>query len=446
MQFYSVWDLFIVPLYIIIITGVAYLIYRAKSNNPFFRFLVPGVLIKIAGAIAFVMVYTLYYPGGDTTSYFDSSVIITKLLYQDPGTYFSILTNHLTPENYSHFNKTTLYPEFWFDNLTFSVIRFTSPLTILGLNSFLATTILLSILSFTGIWKLYLVFCEQYPAIYKQLAFAILFFPSVLFWGSGILKDSYTLCAASWLLYGFYSLFIRKKNIFINVIAIIISIYVLISLKPYIFYAIFLGILLWLVFEKLNVFKSTFLKTIFFPISVLIIGGIGAIVVIKISASMGDFYSSIEGMMQKAVITQDDLRREYYGGNRFDIGSFQPTFGGIISKMGPAIIAGLYRPFIWEARTSLMALSGLENLFLIIFTIRVIFFGPVFIFRSIIHKPFLLVFSLAFALTFAFAIGLATANFGALVRYKIPLIPFFVSGLFILNHKFKLYRLSKDLP
>jgi hypothetical protein len=31
-------------------------------------------------------------------------------------------------------------------------------------------------------------------------------------------------------------------------------------------------------------------------------------------------------------------------------------------------------------------------------------------------------------------VGLATANFGSLVRYKIPLMPFYVASLFIIRH------------
>ena len=48
-----------------------------------------------------------------------------------------------------------------------------------------------------------------------------------------------------------------------------------------------------------------------------------------------------------------------------------------------------------------------------------------------------MLFSIIFTLTFAFIVGLTTANFGALVRYKIPLLIFFVPFLIfsILNIK-----------
>jgi hypothetical protein len=48
-----------------------------------------------------------------------------------------------------------------------------------------------------------------------------------------------------------------------------------------------------------------------------------------------------------------------------------------------------------------------------------------------------------FAIIFSFAVGITTHNFGTLVRYKIPMYPFFVSGLFILLSYSKKERKSR---
>jgi hypothetical protein len=53
------------------------------------------------------------------------------------------------------------------------------------------------------------------------------------------------------------------------------------------------------------------------------------------------------------------------------------------------------------------------------------------LFKILFNNP-LLFFSLSFAILFSFSVGLTTANFGALVRYKIPLLPFYISSLVIL--------------
>jgi hypothetical protein len=39
-----------------------------------------------------------------------------------------------------------------------------------------------------------------------------------------------------------------------------------------------------------------------------------------------------------------------------------------------------------------------------------------------------------YSFLFSFSVGLSTANFGALVRYKIPAVPFFLAGMFVAEH------------
>ena len=45
--------------------------------------------------------------------------------------------------------------------------------------------------------------------------------------------------------------------------------------------------------------------------------------------------------------------------------------------------------------------------------------------------------SVVFSIFFAFSVGLTTSNFGALVRYKIPAVPFYLSAMLILYHRNK---------
>jgi hypothetical protein len=60
--------------------------------------------------------------------------------------------------------------------------------------------------------------------------------------------------------------------------------------------------------------------------------------------------------------------------------------------------------------------------------------------RCISGIPLLLM-AWTFAILFAFVVGVTTPNFGALVRFKIPLVPFFTGTLFIIQF---LVKLKKD--
>ena len=80
-----------------------------------------------------------------------------------------------------------------------------------------------------------------------------------------------------------------------------------------------------------------------------------------------------------------------------------------------------------------MALSGIENLILLLFFLYVFIKN---LFSSIvttITQPMVL-FSFIFAIVFAFSVTISTSNFGALVRLRIPLLPFFVAGLMIVEY------------
>ena len=137
----------------------------------------------------------------------------------------------------------------------------------------------------------------------------------------------------------------------------------------------------------------------------------------------------------KAVLTKNDLTRDAYGQNSFDIGEIDGSVTGIITKFPQAVMAGLFRPYLWDVSNFVMLISALENTALLFFVIKIIFqLGPMRFLGKIFNDP-LLIFSFVFVLFFTFALGLTTANFGALVRYKIPAIPFFISMLMVINPK-----------
>ncbi|MFZ9955762.1 MAG: hypothetical protein ACO3E1_06520, partial [Flavobacteriales bacterium] len=147
---------------------------------------------------------------------------------------------------------------------------------------------------------------------------------------------------------------------------------------------------------------------------------------------------SFENALNEAALVQSDLKQDYYGGHRFDIGPFEPTLSGVLGKAPIAIATTLYRPFVWESHNVFVMLSALESTIIIIFTFLAIFRIKLFNLQGVLLANPLLFFSFVFSLFFAFFIGLTSANFGALVRYKIPLMPFYMSMVFILSNYKKL--------
>lgn len=219
-----------------------------------------------------------------------------------------------------------------------------------------------------------------------------------------------------------------------------IAAYLIISIKPYIFVAMLPGATIWIIFQRIAKIRSAFVRVLISP-AIILVGVVASTFLISsFSTSLGD-YGSVDKAINKAVVTKNDLTREAYGQNSFDIGELDGSVGSLLGKFPVAVIAGLFRPFLWDVSNPIMLMSALENTFMILLTLRVLLLlGPSIIVR-VSSNP-VLIFCFVFSVFFAFALGLTTANFGALVRYKIPSIPFFLSMLYILEFQAKQSRLT----
>lgn len=434
----ELWEFLLGILYIVLILSWAA---RTKNKHlpldPTYRYYLPGLTVKLLAAVAFACIYFFYYPGGDTTSYYECGRAMANLFWKDPIGFFHVLFSPASQENMSLFDNSTGFPlpYMYFDARTFLVVRIISPLVVLGCKSYLITSILLAWLSYSGMWRLYKLFTTNYPQLSRQMAIAALFIPSVVFWGSGILKDTITLSASCWFVYALYMVFIEKRKQVLFAFALVLSAVLIVGVKPYIFITLLPGSLLWVLYEWLRKLQSRILAFLLLPIIIVMSIGGGLFILSMLGGSLSKF--ELGSLFETATITQRDLKQDYYGGNSFDIGDFDPTFAGVMSKVPIATVSGLFRPFPWEIRNVVMAFSGLENIFLLVMTIFLVFrIRTGRLLRIIATNP-LLFFSISFALLFAFSVGLTTANFGALVRYKIPLLPFYVSSIFILFYYMK---------
>jgi len=155
----------------------------------------------------------------------------------------------------------------------------------------------------------------------------------------------------------------------------------------------------------------------------------------QLNSVLGNY--ATDQILEKAIVTQEDLKQDYYGGNSFDIGEVSPTIGGVLSKVPIATFYGLYAPTLLQVRSAVMALSALENTFLLFLTLKLLAtFKIRRIFTTTLDHPILL-FSILFSLLLAFSIGFTTPNYGAMIRFKIPLIPFFVFYLMSITELIK---------
>lgn len=437
MNYFSLVDFLYGPIAFMIIVIMARVRkYKMIKTNPEYKYYTKGLYVKLLGGLSLCLIYSLYYGGGDTVNYFSDGVCMMRLLFEDPTGFFVVMRDGLDISNYFYFNEDTGYPIYFRDAQTFFVVRIASVFVVLGAGSFIVTTLLFAYVSYSGIWRLYQLFIMEFPELKKQMAIAILFIPSVFFWGSGIMKDTITLSAIGYYSYSFYMLFIKREKITSSIFSIVISAYLILMIKPYIIFALLPGSLIWFVNRQLGTIQNSVIKFLMGPFMFTVALGGGYLLLLNMGNLLGLY--SVDKVLERAVITYKDLKSDYYGGNTFDIGEFDATVPSMLSKAPAAINVALFRPYLWESRNIVMILSGVEGLILLFLTIRMIIKLRIIGIFPMLVKNHLLTFSLIFSLFFAFSVGISTSNFGSLVRYRIPALPFFVACLFIMQYFFEL--------
>lgn len=404
------------------------------KNHPEYRHFIWGLFAKLFGGLAFSLIYFYYYEGGDTIMYFYSAVSLSRMAAMDFMTYLDVVLGPNDSYNLSKFNETIGYPfgYVYFDARSYFLVRVISPLVFLTYNSYLMTTLVLSSISYFGVWRCYRTFVSYYPTLMNKFAIAFLYMPSVVFWGSAIMKDTLTFSATCLWVHCVDEVFFKRRRYVLGTIGLLLSATLMIVLKPYIFMAVLPVSILWLFYNRIVRIRSALVRFVILPIAAVIMFASSMYLLTSLGDKLDKF--SLDSAVTTIRTTQGDMiRSEQYGSNYFNVGTIENSWTSVLSKFPIATNAALFRPYLWEARSVVVALSALENFWLLGFTLLLLVRTRIrFFLRCLVGNPLVLV-CFVFALLFGFTIGVSTPNFGALVRFKIPLIPLFVSGLFIID-------------
>lgn len=322
---------------------------------------------------------------------------------------------------------------FFRDHSSYFVIRIAALFDLLTFSSYSATAVLFAAGSFVAMWMLFLTFYKEYPHLHKSIALATLFIPSVFFWGSGVLKDTLIISCLGIATYLFHRLFIERRKSFWSVIILLIALYTIFSVKIFILQVFLPAVIVWIVAYNFGRLHSFVLKMMLVPIVAGLVIFSSIYSIIKVGED--DAKYSIDNLAKTARITAYDIRywtgRDAGSGYSLDIVDWTPL--GMLQAAPAAINVSLFRPYLWEVRNPLMLISSFESGFLLLFTL----FIAIRNFRNIFLglTNYNVMFCLVFSISFAFAVGISTFNFGTLTRYKIPLLPFyFISLVILLNY------------
>ncbi len=425
-------DLIVTPIIVLLVYAAAFFIRPYVTDSINGRYFFPALTVRVFGAIALGIIYQFYYNGGDTFNYHTlGSRVIWEAFMESPESGIRLLFSDGSSSKGVFEYSSKIY--FFRDHSSYFVIRIAAFLDLFTFSSYSATAVLFATLSFTGSWALFLTFHKEYPQLHKSIAFATLFIPSVFFWGSGILKDTIIIACLGMATFQIHKLFIERRSSLKSVIILLFVVYVIFNVKIFILQVYIPAAIVWVFAFNFTRIRSIVLKSLLIPLvsALVLVSSVYAIV----KVGEGDAKYSVANLAKTARVTAYDIRywtgRDAGSGYSLEVEDWTPA--GMLKASPFAINASLFRPYLWEAKNSLMVISALESLFLLLFTLYVIVKS----FRYIISAlgNYNVLFCLIFSVSFAFAVGISTFNFGTLTRYRIPLLPFYsVSLIVLLNY------------
>ncbi len=429
-------DLIIGPVYFITILLISRFLRPLFTDEVTKKYFIPALGLKMIAAICVGLLYQFYYAGegGDTFGYYYGAKRIWQFFIENPNDAFRIIfwNGEFGGGIYQLVSRIPHY----LNPATFIVDRYAGFLGLFSFGNYSGIALFFAVTSFSGSWALYSSLKKLYPDAHQWLAIAILFIPSVVFWGSGILKDTLTFSALCWMIWAFINLSITRSKRIFSVIVIAFGILTIFVIKKYILLVFLPALIVW--YYRLNVLriKNRLIRRLSSPVmlALVVLSTYNAVVTV----GRDDPRYSVDNLTNTVYVTAHDIR--YWtgkgAGSGYELGSIPETWQEMVMLLPAAVNVSLFRPYLWEVSNPLMLMLGIESVIFLIVVIYLILKIRIKLIRYFINDPFL-IFALVFTLGFGFAVGISTWNFGTLVRYKLPLMPIFGAMLTILYWHYK---------
>lgn len=465
------------------------------------------LLLKIIAGFFLTWVYTRYYPDRSTADiykYFDDSKIIFSAVENHRFTDYLKMISGLGNDN-AYFNE-TYYNKMnhWYRHYDFgtyndnhTIIRFNAIVMLFSFGYFNVHTAFMCFIGFLGLTALYKTF-RGYFIDKEFLLFAALFLiPSLVFWSSGVLKEGILLFALGFLFYSFFNLFIHKKRILLNTLFIIVASFLLLINKNYLLLAVAPALLCFYVVNKFNIHRPLIFYSAFYAVAFLI-GLLFSTLFLEdniiqtFSLKQRDFINVSKGgvfiqndkyfvrldpdkkifldtlsknnfkikpgssymywaneNLNDTLYTQNSTDTASYhlvwdlpiAGSTINISKLEPTVFSLIKIAPNAIYNSLCKPSLFSAKSFLEKFSALENACVLIFLIICVWFKKATYNKNLFALCFFL------CLVILLLIGYTTPVAGAIVRYKVPIMPFLLMcGILILDEQRLKFFFKKPKP
>ena len=373
--------------------------------RPFFW---PALALKLVAGIALGLLYKYHYAAGDTFGFFEDASKLTKVFWIEPRVYFKFLMagDELDPvwSTLSNTQSRSLF-----------LIKIISLVNLGTGNSYWITSLYFSLVSFGAAFLLFSRISIIFPASKVAAAIAFLFFPSIVFWGSGIIKECLALAGLFTISIVCLKTLTNSKTLWWEWLLAFISAIVVWRLKYY-WFAVFVPVTITTI--ALHLVTQRWRARM----SIKILLWIGSFLIFCFGVTLvhPNFY--LDTFLTVLVENYNEFTKIESQGRIIHY-ELEPSWWSVILNSPLALVSGLFRPFIWEATNFLQVIVAVENLFvLILMATRLSQM------KSVIQSAYrLLIFSVVvYIVILCVFLALSTPNLGTLARYRIGFQPFLV--------------------
>jgi hypothetical protein len=427
--------------------------YYLKQNSTLGQVLIPAFICRAVGGLAYGWLYVVYYGEvGDSLNYFKNACRFADFALQNPTQYLSILffDKFYTIEGLSG--------DLWEQPRYLWMVKLVSIFNLLSSNNYWLSGLYFSLLSFLGMLFLTTQITKYYPQTRFAAVLAFLFFPSVVFFSSGLTKESLAMTCIGFSV-GYFLKLIHQKPSFTTIISALVvwfaSAWVLWQVKFY-YLAIFAWVMLCYavtisLLQQKFIQKKTSHPLLQLSLIIFLLGFsvflLGFIIDFDAWFLLGIVYNHNSTYIHSE--SSDLIHYSVFGRQGFI--TLNANWTSISCNFPLAIGSALFRPFLWESGGNLFKmLIGIENLLTLFLTCFALLhtFKLLNVSGQDQYRP-LLLFSISLAMIFALGgvLAFASPNFGGLIRYRIAFYPFFIYWILIpmTNHS-QIKRLLMKIP
>lgn len=400
------------------------------------RFLMIVLVLKVLAGTGVWWLYTYHYTNrsdADIYKFFDSSAVMYDALWTNPGDYFRMLLGIANDNGYfdiTYYKRIDHWYREYESNLyndAHTMIRFNAFVRIFSFGHYHVHTVFMCFLSLVGSVCLHRAFLPWMQGKERALAVAVFLIPSVLFWGSAVIKESLLMFGLGVLLLHVFSV-VRGHVHWTSLAAIVLCGLLLFVLKFYVLACMLPGLLAWALCVR---WKSAPALLVFG----LVIGGSWVLAVHLHHLLPGYDLLYLFSVKQKDMY---GLAAATSAGSVVYVPKLTTDWWSFVAAAPIAFFNAFLGPSVLLKGGALSLPPAVENLVLLVFLVLALVYRQ----RGSVDRPMLLNL-ITYAVLLLLVIGWTTPVMGALVRYRVPLLPFMaIIALLVIDHR----RLTERWP